>query len=317
MTQPAPSAALPPCPITGRPALRRVHGVAASTLRGLWRHGQGVDVDRLFDGRASLGLYESDCGLMFFDPLIAGDGRFYADYYARQKIHLHLSRLAATRSDFLQAASHIPRGARVLDVGSGSAAFRQHLAHADYRGLDPYADHDDPAIHRESLEDHAAGHAGEYDVVCAFHVIEHLATPLQAARLMARLLKPGGLLILAAPLHPSPLTEIPNLPLNLPPHHLSWWNPRAFSALAGALGLEVREACTLPPSPHAGLVYWIHRLLPLRSSPPPDERYVAHRLGWHLSLLVAYGLARCIAPVMPLPAGARPIDAFLVARKPA
>lgn len=317
MTQPPQPSALPPCPITGRPALRRVHGVAASTLCGLWRHGQGVDVDRLFDGTASLGLYESDCGLMFFDPLIAGDGRFYTDYYAHHNIHQHLSRLAATRSDFLRAASHIPRGARVLDVGAGSAALRQHLAHADYRGLDPYADNGDPAIHHEPLEDHAASHAGEYDVVCAFHVIEHLAAPLPAARLMARLLKPGGLLILAAPLHPSPLTEIPNLPLNLPPHHLSWWNPRAFSALAGALGLEVREASALPPSAHAGLLYWIHRLLPLRSSPPPDERYVAHRLRWHLSLLLAYGLARCIAPVMPLPVGARPIDAFLVARKPA
>lgn len=309
---------LPPCPITGRPAKRLVQRFSPRLLRDIWGYGQRVDVGYLFKGMQSVSIYESDTGLCFFVPPVVGDERFYQTYYRRPDIHSSLTQGHQTRKDFARAGSHIPAGARVIDVGSGPGLFRGHVKHAHYTGLDPYSTVEtDTAIIRDTLEEHARDKPGAYDVATAFHVIEHVPDPRRHAELMATLLKPGGLLILAAPLHPSPLTEIPNLPLNLPPHHVTWWNPEAFSALATELGLEVVEATALPPSPHQGPLFWLHKLLFRRTDRTPPERYVSSRLSWHASIWLAYMLSRVAKRFKTMPDEVRPIDAILVARKPA
>ena len=310
------AAALPRCPVTGTSNVRRVHGVSLNTVVDIWRRGQGVDVKRLFEGLDRLSLYESDCGVWFFDPMIVGDERFYSEYYTRQNVHALLNYKGEHRVDYKRAASYTPKGALLLDVGSGPGVFRGHLGHARYRGLDPYASaYADDSIIRETLEYHAERNAGQYDVVTAFHVIEHVEAPRRYAELMVKLLKPGGLLMLAAPLHPSPLTEIPNFPINIPPHHVTWWNPRAFEALAKEVGLTVVEASELEPSPHQGFIFWMHRLLMARTSGPPDERYIAHRWSWHASILASYWLANIVHRFKEMPSNPRPVDAFLCARK--
>jgi SAM-dependent methyltransferase len=290
--------------------------VSTDTVAGIWRRGQGVKVERLFAGHDRLNLYESDTGLIFFDPMIVGDGQFYSEYYTRQNVHNLLNYKGEHRVDYKRAAQYTPKGALLLDVGSGPGVFRGHLGHARYRGLDPYASaYADATIIRETLEDHATRCPEHYDVVTAFHVIEHVDAPRRYAEQMVRLLKPGGLLILAAPLHPSPLTEIPNFPINIPPHHVTWWNPRAFTALAKEIGLTVVEASELPPSPHQGFIFWMHRLLPVRTGEGADERYIAHRWSWHASLISAYLMAKVVSPFKAMPPNPRPVDAFLVARK--
>ncbi|MFD1332372.1 class I SAM-dependent methyltransferase [Methylopila musalis] len=310
-------APLPPCPLTGRPARRAIHGVSAGVVADIWRFAQGVDVSALFQGVDRFTLYESDTGLVFFEPRIVGDGLFYRDFYARWDIHRGLTYRSDDRQDFAAAARFVPDGATVIDVGCGPGAFRRHLGHARFVGLDPYASDDvDDAVIRETLEHHAEHNPERYDVATAFHVIEHVPDPLAHARNMARMLKPGGLLILAAPLHPSPLTEIPNLPMNMPPHHVTWWTPGAFRALAEAAGLEVVEATSLPVSPHQGPVLWMRKFLAVRTDTAPNERYVAHRWSWHASLALAYVLGRIMHRIKTLPAQSEDVDAFLVARKP-
>jgi SAM-dependent methyltransferase len=311
------SDALPPCPITGRPAKRRVHGVSANVIKGIWKTGQGVDVSHLFEGHERVTLYESPTGLMFFEPRIVGDGKFYDTYYAKWHVHEGLTYLSESRVDYMRSAKHIPAGAKVVDVGCGPGVFRAHLKHAHYTGLDPYAAPDvDDVVIRETLEEHANKRAGTYDAATAFHVIEHVPDPRRHAELMVKLLKPGGLLILAAPLHPSPLSEIPNFPINIPPHHVTWWNPKAFTALAHELGLEVVEASELPPSPHQGQFYWLHRLLFKNTDyKGPSQRYIAHRWSWHASIALAFALSGLAHRIKPMPANVRPVDAYLVARK--
>ncbi|GLK75467.1 hypothetical protein GCM10008171_07210 [Methylopila jiangsuensis] len=311
-------APLPPCPLTGRPAKRMIHGVSAGVIADIWRLGQGVDVSALFKGVDRFTLYESDTGLVFFEPRIVGDGPFYNAYYSRWDVHTGLNNRVDERADFAMAAKFVPEGATVIDVGCGPGLFRRHLPHARFVGLDPYAADDvDDAVIRETLEVHAENNPSVYDVATAFHVIEHVPDPLSHVKRMARMLKPGGLLVLAAPLHPSPLTRIPNLPVNMPPHHVTWWNPSAFSALAREAGLEVVEATSLPASPHQGLILWMSKLLLSETDKAPAERYFGHRWAWHASLVLSYLAAKVAFRIRPLPKHSPDIDAFLVARKPA
>jgi SAM-dependent methyltransferase len=309
-------AELPRCPITGTPARRKVQGISAKFVRDMWRYAGGVDVDRFFAGRDEVGLYESECGLMFFEPRTAGDQAFYSEFYARIDAHGVLNAGIDSRVEYLAAARHIPPGAAVIDVGCGGGEFRRHLRHANFRGLDPFAPADaHESVLRESLEQHLQGNAGTYDVATAFQVVEHVTEPRAFVARMADLLKPGGLLIVVVPLHPSPLSEIPNWLLNAPPHHLTWWCKPALAALARELALDPVAIEELPVSPHQGPVLWLHRLCMVRTDPPPNERYFAAQWSWYAGLALAYALSRLAVRLKPLPAGARPVDVMLVARK--
>lgn len=306
-----------PCPITGAPPVRRIQTMSRSLMQDLWKYGQGVDVSELFKNVRGFSLYESPTGLVYFDPMVIGDGAFYGSYYEKWDVHKALTFRSDTRVDFLRTAGYVQDHDEVIDIGCGPGIFRNHVRHANYTGLDPYAGPDvNDVVIRETLEHHASRNPGAYDVAVCFHVIEHVSDPLRHAELMAQLVRPGGLVILAAPLFPSPLTEIPNLPINMPPHHVTWWNQRAFTALAEEVGLEVVEASALPPSPHQIFFFWMHKLLFRRTYNSPDERYFAHRWAWHASLVLAYLGAQAVGRFLPMPASARPVDAYLVARKP-
>ncbi len=115
---------LPPCPITGLPPLRRIHGMSKSLIRDIWRFYQGVDVEALFSEVERFNLYESPTGLVYFDPPIIGDHAFYESYYKKWDVHKGLRYKSDLRADYTRTASFAPDGASVIDVGCGPGAFR-------------------------------------------------------------------------------------------------------------------------------------------------------------------------------------------------
>ena len=308
----------PPCPITGAPSSVRIGTISTSVLWRLWRVALRTPPTPLRQGDR-IDCWRSPAGLIFFHPMIAGDANFYTTMYRHLNVGEALQRSAAKRPEFIEAARYVAPGAKVLEIGAGTGAFAQHLpADVHYTGLDPhsgdYASGHQVTIRAESLEAHLASHAGDYDIACAFQVIEHVADPLGTARDMLRCLRPGGLLILVAPVWPSPMTRIPNFPINVPPHHLTCWNAEAMRALALALGAEPVAAHTLPPSPHVGRILWMARLCPINA--PLNGPWLAARWSWMLSLGVAWLLAFPASWLRSSPPGAEPIDVMLVARKP-
>ncbi|MCU0945306.1 MAG: methyltransferase domain-containing protein [Rubritepida sp.] len=308
----------PPCPITGRRDSVRIAAIPVSVLHGLWRVAHRAVPTPLRRG-TRIGMWRASCGLMFFDPMVAGDAEFYRTLYRRNRFGELALRAAPVRVEFMEAARHVAPGATVLEIGAGTGGFARHLPPGvRYIGLDPhsgaYATAQGAEIRAVSLEAHAAAHPAVHDVACAFQVIEHVEDPLATARTMLGCLRPGGLLILVAPLWPSPLTAIPNLPINLPPHHLTCWNPEAMRALAAAIGAEVVEARAIAPSPHVSRLLWMARLSPV--TPPPEGPWFQPRWSWHLSLILAWLLAFPASWLRRMPPGAAPIDVMLVARRP-
>ena len=224
------TSANPACPITGAPALRLIQTVSSDLLIGLWKASFGVDAAGRLGRGNRFGLWESRCGLVFFDPMIAGDSAFYQKLYRYWGNDGPWGEGKSARIDYSRAAATVKPGDRVLDIGCGAGAFAAYVPRATYIGLDDNYPAEGAAvdIRNESLAAHSAAHGEQYDAVCAFHVIEHVANPADFAADLYRCLRPGGALILAVPKFPSAINEIPNFVFNAPPHHLSWWSERAL-----------------------------------------------------------------------------------------
>ncbi len=82
------------------------------------------------------------------------------------------------------------RGARVTAIDAGEAALEVARLHLHESGLDI-------DYRLATAEEFAAGHADRYDVVTCLELLEHVPDPASVIAAAARLLKPGGRLILS------------------------------------------------------------------------------------------------------------------------
>ena len=288
----------PLCPVTGRPAVRRVQWVTTRLLIDMWRIEFGADVRASLAGYDRLGLWESPTGLYFFDPPCEGDNTFYTQFYDRLK-RLRLFTTKTVREEFLMAAKHIPPGGRVLDVGSGHGNFRQCVPDADYTGLDPHFG-DEGAVTgpgTETLGQHLVTHAGSYDAVCCFQVLEHVRDPRGLFADIVEAAKPGGLIFIGVPHVPSALTRIPNFLVNAPPHHLTWWSKAALLELANGAGALVESVENVGWGKEDARIYWIERFSPIKCS----DTHFRGGVKWHAAALTGLVLGTIAFQVMGPP----------------
>ncbi|AMN46108.1 hypothetical protein ACG33_03080 [Steroidobacter denitrificans] len=217
-------------------------------------------------------LHCTACDLRFFEPLAAGDADFYRQlqaipwYYREQKAEYDI------------AAHHIRPEDQVLEVGAGKGAFSRHVRCASYLGLETSPDAIEIAARegvrllQEDLQTHASRHVGEYDVVCAFQVLEHVPQVCSFLESARDCLRSGGRLLLAVPSEDS----FANIDfwdiLNMPPHHVTRWSDLSLRNAARQLGLSV---VTIEHEPLADShVSWYARIvaeygMALRSGPEP------------------------------------------------
>lgn len=304
---------IPLCPLTGLPAVRRLQWLYPRTLEKLWRYSFRTDIARFTAGVARFGLWESPCGLMFFDPMIAGDRRFYEDFYGGHDMHARLAGRGVSRPEFDDVAEFVRLGMKFLDVGSGDGGLEPHLPGVEYWGLDTYAGGDRANILPETIERHAERQPGSYDAVGSFQVAEHVADPRGFAEAMVKALKPGGLFLLSVPLWPSPMTAVPNFVINAPPHHLSWWNEKSLRVLCDLLGLAVREIRPVPFAGGISVIYWMSRFAPRRR----ERRFFSSAWTWHLSLVACWLGGAALDRLFRVPKDAPPAELLLIAEKPA
>ena len=143
----------------------------------------------------------------------------------------------AERYRMVVGRADLSDGCRVLDYGCGDGALlgvvhRRHAGMAlDLHGFDP----NELAVHlaRETLAQHrvpATIHTslsvipdGFFDAVLCTEVIEHASAPESLLCEIARVLKPGGRLVVTTPIR---LTEFPS-----DPNHVREWFPEEFGGL--------------------------------------------------------------------------------------
>lgn len=130
-------------------------------------------------------------------------------------------------------ASLVPNGTRVLDVGAGSCPYRGLFAHCDYRTQDLAPLRGEQLRHGgygalDFVSDVTAIPVpdGSFGVVLCTEVLEHHPEPIRVVYELARILQPGGTLVLTAPLG----SGIHQEPYHYYGGYTPWWYERFLKA---------------------------------------------------------------------------------------
>lgn len=248
MSEDADDGAVVPCPVCDRPSHQN-YPLPASFMKD--------ELSRYYEEELPPNLPISDyfmyrcprCTLEFAWPLEEGNSGFY-DWITRHRTYYPDERWEwAEVKKWLAAQS---RPLNLLEIGSGSGAFLESLRdleHVTAIGLDPTVGSAETcrakglAVYAETLAGYADNptHAIRgFDVIVAFHCLEHIADPKGLVADMLKLLTPAGRLFLSTPYSPMSFEGPWFDPLNHPPHHMTRWNASAYAALARQFGLQLQ-----------------------------------------------------------------------------
>jgi SAM-dependent methyltransferase len=177
------------------------------------------------------------CGLGYLNPRPTREEVtvYYPETYFAGRAHM------ADR--YRRQASYVPGdGGRLLDVGTARGDFLAVMRDRgwDVTGIELSQDAGNPhslTIHRQAFPEECNLRGEQFDVITAWAVFEHLHDPAAALAACARLLRPGGLLIV----------QVPNLNsiharwarLEDVPRHLYFFTPGALRRYADSVGLEL------------------------------------------------------------------------------
>lgn len=208
---------------------------------------------------------------------------------------------------FRHLQSRLP-GKSILDFGCGAGGFllkarqianvtegvepeQQLQAHFSQSGLKVWAG-------IEAL--HASG--SQYDLITAFHVIEHLMDPREALTQLASMLKKGGELIVEVPSANDALLTLYSCDAF---RHFTYWsqhlylfNSRTLSDLANQAGLSLRWIKQVQRYPLSNHLHWLakgkaggHQAWSFLDSPSLNEAYASQlaALGLCDTLLAGIG----------------------------
>ncbi|MCX4585389.1 bifunctional 2-polyprenyl-6-hydroxyphenol methylase/3-demethylubiquinol 3-O-methyltransferase UbiG [Streptomyces sp. NBC_01481] len=188
------------------------------------------------------------CELEWFAPALEGDADFYTQLFTGGV------KYETWRWEFDRAAQRIENGARVVEVGSGEGAFLRSVltrcSSVEALEKNPRAADVLRAagikVSEDDIRADALARPARADVVCAFQVLEHVADVRGFLTALAAVVVPGGEILLSVPNRERFRQGLE--PNDCPPHHLSRWGPRQFTAVAEVLGMELVLVEYQPPS---------------------------------------------------------------------
>ena len=229
---------------------RNVLEMPTSKLISMYQHKCGVDVSDSFRKLDHLVLYECPkTGYRFWRPEeVAGDEDFYRklstawpEYYRTE------------RWEYEHARRVISAQSRVLEVGCGRGWFLRSLEGriTTAKGLE----YNRQAIADKvtsfpmeslSINEFSNAYPDSFDVVCIFHVLEHVVDPAIFLKDCLRSLRRGGLLVVSTPNHASSIFRNREDAFDLPPHHMGHFHRDTYVRIARELNLQVSMAIEQP-----------------------------------------------------------------------
>jgi SAM-dependent methyltransferase len=240
-----------------------------------------------------------DCGLGYLNPRpTRGEiGRYYTEgYFAHRR---QLTDRYRREAGFIGG----PPG-RLLDIGAARGDFLAVMKERGWEveGIEPFPQATNPhglPIHRTSFPEDSTLPDERFDVVTAWAVFEHLHDPKRAFIESARLLKPGGQLIIEVPNFRSIRARVARM--EDVPRHLYFFSPQTLREYGNVGGLRLQTLKHVTDlfsgaSGREAIRYWAARALGKSTDDfyriyrtPRSERFVT----WPLTAIVlaASGLA--------------------------
>ena len=168
-------------PITGIPA-KRIKTYDSAILVEEYRNNYDIDVSRYFNNHDTFYKYQCPVtGYQFFYPFeIAGDGAFYEKLQQFEWYYL------PAKWEHSVAMKYIQENSSVLEIGCATGNFLRKLEKGFNKLNLIGIDLNEKAIAETkqqgivaintTIESHAKTIKNEYDVVCAFQLLEHIDT---------------------------------------------------------------------------------------------------------------------------------------------
>ncbi|GHT44376.1 hypothetical protein AGMMS49965_19870 [Bacteroidia bacterium] len=200
------------------------------------------DAARFFSGVDEIYQYKCDeTGYVFFYPIIEGDSDFYGYF---QQFDWYYN---PWKWEHQQVVPFLKAGASLLEIGSGRGDFISKITEEyDVKaiGLELNQKAVEEATSKKipllnvSLNEFSQTHKNAFDIVCSFEVLEHISDVHSFIKDSLECLKSGGYMIIAVPNNQSFIKEEP-IPLNVPPHHIGWWDEDSLTGLSALFNIEL------------------------------------------------------------------------------
>lgn len=232
-------------PVTGG-RVKLVNTLSAKHISSLYKKELGFDIDPYLDKNITFDLLEClDTGYQFYSPLdkVEGSPDFYAELYSTAGKEWGYSDDKWEHNFALKYCLNVET---LIDVGCGGGAFlskaREHVGKVIGLETSP---HGRKTCERlgvtaldEVIQSHQASHLGEYDLLCSFQVLEHVANVKEFIESSIAVVRPGGKIIFSVPNNEG-YVGAQDLPLNFPPHHVGRWGAASLEALSKFYRLDL------------------------------------------------------------------------------
>lgn len=145
-----------------------------------------------------------------------------------------------SRNQWVKAkAIEVTPGSKVLDVGAGTCLYRSLFSHCEYvshdfQGYDGYRENKEGQYGQIDIKSDITSipvNNNSFDVILCTEVLEHVPEPILALKEMVRIVKPGGRLLITAPLG-SGLHQLPY-------HYYGGFSPEWYRKFLGDFGCQI------------------------------------------------------------------------------
>jgi SAM-dependent methyltransferase len=138
-----------------------------------------------------------------------------------------------------ERAAEVMPGSKVIDIGAGTCLYRNLFSHCEYvshdfLGYDGYRDNNEGQYGQIDIQSDITSIPvpdASFDIILCTEVLEHVPEPILALKEMARIVKPGGRLLITAPLG-SGLHQLPY-------HYYGGFSPEWYKKFFSDFGCQI------------------------------------------------------------------------------
>ncbi len=243
----------PPSPLVAHSKVSLIQTISGQQLIDDWLRTFNINISKEISKDLKIHLYKCEqTKLYFFIPFnLEGSGSLYEQL---QKFDWYYM---PNKWEHDVALQDLKGCSKVLEIGSAFGDFVKKAIDCglDIQGVElnekavAVAKSENLPVDSNDLNDLAESHVNQFDGVCSFQVLEHVAHPQEFINASLKVLKPGGTLIYCVPNSESFLKHQYNL-LDMPPHHMTRWSKSTFQALEKIFPIRLEKVKFEPLAPY-------------------------------------------------------------------